>query len=155
MEQKVLSLINDNNKLTGELRLYIKKEAKPEITKSCVTSVRNIEDEKKLELAHKKITELEEKLREARVIQQKFEVQCVELQSLKIKYESLESERSIIEDGKKFMQRASKVNELERELSHARDLITSLRESVKGKLLLEEQMATIEHRYMSTINFQS
>ncbi|XP_001604630.2 mitotic spindle assembly checkpoint protein MAD1 [Nasonia vitripennis] len=150
MEHKILSLVEDNNKLTEELRLCIKKEVKPDITKPCETSVRNIEDEKKLELAHKKITELEEKLREARVIQQKFEVQCVELHSLKIKYESLESERSMMEDGKKFMQRASKVSELERELSHARDLISSLRESVKGKLLLEEQMATIEHRLQRT-----
>lgn len=148
MEQKVLSLLEDNNKLTEELRLYIKKESKPEIAKSCEIAVRNLEDEKKLELAHKRITELEEKLKEARAIQQKFEVQCVEFQSLKIKYESLESERSMVEDGKKFMHRASKVNELERELTHARDLIASLRESVKGKLLLEEQMATIEHRYI-------
>ena len=68
------------------------------------------------------------------------------LQSLKLKLESLESEKSIIEEGKFFKTKADKAPKLERELHKAAELITWLRESVKGKLLLEALMATLKRK---------
>ena len=148
MEQKVLQLVQDNNKLTEQLRCYLKQETKQDVLNASITksSEDNVELQEKLDLTNKRLSELEEKLKEARSIQQKYEVQSIELQSLKIKLESLESDRSIIEEGKHFMTRAAQANELERELHKAAELISSLRESVKGKLLLEEQMATVQHK---------
>ena len=51
-----------------------------------------------------------------------------------------------MEEGKHFKTKADKAPQLEREMHTAVELITSLRESVKGKLLLEELMATLQHK---------
>lgn len=146
MEKKILSLVEDNTKLTEELRLCVKQEKGIKEEKNVKPTVDTKSYEEITEKANKRIAELEEKLRDSRIIQQKYELQCVEVQNLKIKIENIESERAIWEEGKKFMNRAAKANEYEKELQHAKELIASLRESVKGKLLLEEQLATTQQR---------
>lgn len=144
MEEKVLSLVDDNNKLAEQLRHFIKQEAKNE---SIANTPKPLDvAEYKHEIVNKRITELEEKLREARSIQQEFEVQKVELQNYKIKVGTLEAEKSMLESSKQVVNRAGKVRELERELAQSREIINSLRESVKGKLLMEEQMANLQQR---------
>lgn len=155
MEQKLLSLVADNNKLAEELRKYYDQERKADpsaisIKKESQDQIAHKSDEleMKLESTNQRIIELEEKLRESREIQQNFEVQCVEMQNLRIKVENLEAEKTIWEEGKRFLKGAAQACELQRELQQAREIISSLRESVKGKLLLEEQMASIEHRYV-------
>lgn len=108
------------------------------------------ETQLKLEAAETRIIHLEEKLKEYQSRQQELELQNVELQSMKIKIERLESERALWEEGKVLTARAVKANELEKELSAAKEIIATLRESVRGKLLLEEQMASVMKRYVST-----
>ncbi|KAJ8675991.1 hypothetical protein QAD02_011777 [Eretmocerus hayati] len=155
MEQKVLAVIADNTRLQEELQGQGKTDFKPDL-KAINAALLDQSEQKlsdsdeKYETAIKRINELEEKLREARECQQKFEVQGVELQNMRIKIESLESEKKFLEDAKKVSNVAAQTCDLQRELQHARDIIVSLRESVKGKLLLEEQMASVEHRLKRT-----
>lgn len=147
MEQKVLALVKDNNKLTEELRQQAKQNSKPESGSfNLPTDYQVSQLNDKLKVTHKRIAELEEKLQEARKVQQKFELQSVELQTLKARYESLESEKSLWEEGKKCMERAAKVTEYEKKLQHAEKIIESLRENVQGKLILEEEIATMQQR---------
>jgi predicted transcriptional regulator len=147
MEQKVFTLLDDNNKLTEELRGYIRQETKTESNAGAKLSEDKISElNDKLEASNKRILDLEEKLKDARSIQQKYELQCIELQSLKVKIQNFESEKIGWEEGKMFAHRAYQANEFEKELHQAKELIKTLRESVKGKLLLEEQMASMEHK---------
>lgn len=149
MEKKILSLVDDNNRLTEDLRRSIKQEVKTDHDNSMNMS-RAVEGksdlEEKVEAYRKRMSELQEKLREVTTVANKYEVQNVELQNLRIKCETLEAEKINLEEGKKFATPVARVCELEKELHHAKEIIFSLRESVKGKLLLEEQMATMEHR---------
>ncbi|XP_058810702.1 mitotic spindle assembly checkpoint protein MAD1 [Phymastichus coffea] len=152
MEQKVLALVDDNNKLTEQLRQLIKQENK---TETSVHVAKPLEDiEYKYELATKRIADLEVKLKEAMSIQQEFEVQKVDLQNCKIKVGILEAEKVMYEANKKIVNKVGRVCELENELTHAREIIASMRESVKGKLLLEEQMANVEERLKRTENLE-
>lgn len=146
MEERILSLVADNTKLTDELRVYIKQEKgiKDKNKPKPIPETKSYEEI--IEKANKRIAEMEEKLKESRVTQQKYELQCVEVQNLKIKIQNIEGDRSMWEEGKQFMNRAAKANDYERELQQAKELIVSLRQNVKGKLLLEEQMATMQQR---------
>lgn len=147
MEQKVLGLVKDNNKLTEEIRQLVKQNNKPEGSYKLPAEYQVSQLTDKLEVTNKRIAELEEKLKEARKVQENFEIQCVELQSLKAKYDSLETEKSLWEEGKKCMERAAKATEYEKKLEYAEKIIESLREGIKGKLLLEEQIATMQNRF--------
>lgn len=143
LEQKTLMLMNENAKLLEELKHVPAQET--------VSKPKDIEDhsgaEQQFEAAQKRIAQLEEKLREYQTKQQELELQNVELQSVRIKVEKLESERASWEEGKLLLAKAARANELEKELVAAKDTIASLRESVRGKLLLEEQMANVMKRY--------
>ncbi|KAJ8668557.1 hypothetical protein QAD02_010220 [Eretmocerus hayati] len=155
MEQKVLAVIADNTRLQEELRGQGKTDFRTDM-KAINAALLDQSEQKlsdsdeKYKIAIKRINELEEKLRKARECQQKFEVQGVELQNMRIKIESLKSEKKFLEDAKKVSNVAAQTCDLQRELQDARDIIVSLRESVKGKLLLEEQMASVEHRLKRT-----
>lgn len=150
LEQKTMSLLNENAKLVNDL--------KHTPTQRPVTSPKNTVDitetQMKLEAAEARIVQLEDRLKQFQNTQQEFELQHVELQSLKIKLEKLESERALWEEGKLLVARAAKAGELEKELNIARETIITLKESVKGKLLLEEQMANIMKRLEYTENVE-
>ncbi|XP_076761521.1 mitotic arrest-deficient 1 [Xylocopa sonorina] len=142
LEQKNMSLMNENAKLQQELKQASIQESK-QVAKDTVDES---EVQLKLEAAQARITQLEGNLREYQAKQQEMELQNVELQSVKIKIERLESERALWEEGKSLTAKAARVNELEKELSYAKETIASLRESVQGKLLLEEQVANLMKR---------
>lgn len=144
LEQKTMSLMNENAKLLDDLKRASIQET-PSVTKDGgdVSAA-----EANLEAAQTRIAQLEEKLKEYQVKQQDMELQNVELQSTRIKVERLESQRALWEEGKVFTAKAARVNELEKELCAAKDTIATLRESVRGKLLLEEQMANVMKRYI-------
>ncbi|XP_048263939.1 mitotic spindle assembly checkpoint protein MAD1 isoform X4 [Bombus terrestris] len=142
LEQKIMSLMNENAKLLEDHKHAPVQESKIVTKDSTDVS----ETQLKLDAAQKRITQLEGKLKEYQTKQQELELQNVELQSMKIKVERLESERALWEEGKTFVARAARANELEKELSNAKETIVSLRESVRGKLLLEEQMANVMKR---------
>lgn len=89
---------------------------------------------------------LEEKMKEYLKMQQDYELLNVELQSMKMKLEKLESERALWEEGKLLAGRAARANDLEKELNVAKRTIAVLKESVREKLLLEEQMANMTKR---------
>ena len=146
LEQKTLMLMNENAKLLEELKHVPAQES--------VSKPKDIEDhsgaEQQFEAAQKRIAQLEEKLREYQTKQQELELQNVEFQNIRIKVEKLESERAAWEEGKLLLAKAARTNELEKELVAAKDTIASLRESVRGKLLLEEQMANVMKRLEHT-----
>lgn len=106
--------------------------------------------EMKLETAEDRIAELEEKLREHLMSKEDIEIQNITLQNAKLKIQSLENERALWEEGKALTARAARANELERELNQAHEMISSMREIVKGKLLLEEQMSNLKQRIEHT-----
>lgn len=101
----------------------------------------------KLEIVEARAAMLEERMKESFKMQQDYELQNVELQNMKIKLEKLESERALWEEGKLLVGRAARANDLEKELNMAKKTIAVLKESVKQKLLLEEQMANMTQRY--------
>lgn len=105
----------------------------------------------KLETVEAKAAMLEERIKEYLKMQQDYELQNVELQNMKIKLEKLESERALWEEGKMLVGRAARANDLEKELNIAKKTIAVLKESVREKLLLEEQMANMTKRYFSHI----
>ncbi|XP_076623924.1 mitotic arrest-deficient 1 [Colletes latitarsis] len=146
LEQKVLMLMNENSKLLSDIKNSSVTECAP-----TPKDIPNTSDaEPRLEAAQARIAQLEEKLKESQAKQQEMELQNVDLQNMKIKIERLESERALWEEGKILTARAARANELERELHAAKETINSLRESVRGKLLLEEQMASVTKRLEHT-----
>ncbi|XP_014207576.1 mitotic spindle assembly checkpoint protein MAD1 [Copidosoma floridanum] len=153
MEKKILTLIEDNSKLSEELKKCANNDVKPDFN-VLRTENKTLALEEQLKATQQRVSELEVKLREAGKNLQTIEVQNAEIQALKVKVETLESEKTIFEESKKFINRAARASELEKELQYAKEIIRSLNESVKGKLLLEEQMATIEHRLQRTENLE-
>ncbi|XP_078045428.1 mitotic arrest-deficient 1 [Augochlora pura] len=146
LEQKVIALMNENAKLKDEFNQSSSQE-----TSTVLKEVNeNSDSQYKLDASQARISQLEEKLKEYQTKQQELELQNVELQSLKIKNEKLESEKALWEEGKMLTARAAKAGELERELNAAKETINTLRESVRGKLLLEEQMASVMKRLEHT-----
>ena len=146
LEQKIMELMNENSKLLLDLNNTSKEENTSALKEDTDTS----DAEMKFEAAQARIAHLEDKLREYQTKQKDLELQNVEFQSMKIKLERLESERALWEEGKVLTSRAAKANDLEKELSAAKEIIATLRESVKGKLLLEEQMANVMKRLEHT-----
>ena len=146
LEQKTMELMNENSKLLLDLNNTSKEENTSALKEDTDAS----DAEMKFEAAQARIAHLEDKLREYQTKQKDLELQNVDFQSMKIKLERLESERALWEEGKVLTSRAAKANDLEKELSAAKEIITTLRESVKGKLLLEEQMANVMKRLEHT-----
>lgn len=143
MEKKIASLLTENAKLSENLRNASTKESSSPLQD---TSESN-ELQLKLEAMEAKATMLEGRMKEYLKIQQDYELQNVELQNMKIKLEKLESERALWEEGKMLVGRAARANDLEKELNVAKKTIAVLKESVREKLLLEEQMANMTKRY--------
>lgn len=102
----------------------------------------------KLEAVEVRAAMLEERMKDYLKMQQDYELQNVELQNMKMKLEKLESERALWEEGKLLVGRAARANDLEKELNAAKKTIAVLKESVRQKLLLEEQMANMTKRYL-------
>ncbi|XP_046747648.1 mitotic spindle assembly checkpoint protein MAD1 [Diprion similis] len=148
LDQKTLALMNDNTRLQDETRQANNQHQQQFKTSDCNEDV--TEKTLKLEAAENRILQLEESLREARSGQQKSELLELEVQNLKMKIEKLESERSLCEEGKAMAARAARASDLERELHAANKLVSTLREAVKGKLLLEEQICSMQQRVQHT-----
>ncbi|XP_076164589.1 mitotic arrest-deficient 1 [Ptiloglossa arizonensis] len=147
-EQKTMILMNENSKLLDDKS---KIQHAPVKDASALKEAANTsETQLKLEVAQARITQLEEKLKEYQTKQQELELQNVEYQSMKIKIERIESGQALWEEGKMLTARAAKANELEKELNVAKETIITLKESVRGKLLLEEQMANLTKRLEHT-----
>lgn len=143
--------MNENSKLSDDLKHASIHESKP-----VMKEVSDVSDTQlKLDAAQTRITQLEEKLKEYQTKQQELELQNVDFQSTKIRVERLESERALCEEGKLLAAKAARANELEKELIAAKETIMSLRESVRGKLLLEEQMANVMKRYLFVLFFMN
>lgn len=140
-------MLTENAKLSENLRNASTKEKSPPPQD---TSESN-ELQLKLETVEAKTTMLEERIKEYLKMQQDYELQNVELQNMKIKLEKLESERALWEEGKMLVGRAARANDLEKELNIAKKTIAVLKESVREKLLLEEQMANMTKRYFMHI----
>lgn len=147
MEKKIASLLTENAKLSENLRNAPTKESSSPLQD---TSESN-ELQLKLETMEAKATMLEGRMKEYLKVQQDYELQNVELQNMKIKLEKLESERALWEEGKMLVGRAARANDLEKELNVAKKTIAVLKESVREKLLLEEQMANMTKRYFLCI----
>lgn len=147
MEKKIASLLTENAKLSENLRNASTKESSSPLQD---TSESN-ELQLKLEAMEAKATMLEGRIKEYLKVQQDYELQNVELQNMKIKLEKLESERALWEEGKMLVGRAARANDLEKELNVAKKTIAVLKESVREKLLLEEQMANMTKRYFLCI----
>lgn len=147
MEKKIASLLTENAKLSENLRNASTKESSSPLQD---TSESN-ELQLKLEAMEAKATMLEGRMKEYLKVQQDYELQNVELQNMKIKLEKLESERALWEEGKMLVGRAARANDLEKELNVAKKTIAVLKESVREKLLLEEQMANMTKRYFLCI----
>lgn len=143
MEKKIASLLTENAKLSENLKNASTKESSSPLQD---TSESN-ELQLKLETMEAKATMLEGRMKEYLKVQQDYELQNVELQNMKIKLEKLESERALWEEGKMLVGRAARANDLEKELNVAKKTIAVLKESVREKLLLEEQMANMTKRY--------
>lgn len=141
-------MVNENAQLLENLRNASAKEKSPS---PCKDVVESNELQMKLEIAEAKVAMLEERVKGYLKVQQDFELQNVEMQNIKIKIETLESERALWEEGKLLVGRAARANDLEKELNVAIKTITKLKETVKDKLLLEEQMANMTKRYIFII----
>ncbi|XP_066589781.1 mitotic spindle assembly checkpoint protein MAD1-like [Prorops nasuta] len=148
-DQKTVLLLNENAKLLEDLKHTSMQESIHRPKESSEASENN-HAQLKLEAAEKRILQLEETLKESRISQKDFELQNVELQNMKLTIERLESERALWQESKQVVARAAKAIELEKELIVAKETIAALRESVRGKLLLEEQMANVSKRLEHT-----
>ncbi|KAL6258486.1 hypothetical protein P5V15_010443 [Pogonomyrmex californicus] len=146
LEKKIASLLSENAKLSEDLRNVSTKEKS--------LSPKDVNDsselQMKLETAEARVAMLEDRLKEYHKMQQDYELQNVEIQNMKMKLEKLESERALWEEGKLLAGRAARANDLEKELNTAKKTIVVLKESVKEKLLLEEQMANMTKRLEHT-----
>lgn len=141
-------LLNENTKLTEELRNSTVKERSPVSAPPPPKDTNESSElQSQLEIAEAKVTMLEDKIKDYHKIQQDFELQNVELQNMKIKIEKFESEKALWEEGKMLAGRAARAGELEKELNTAKKTIMVLKESVREKLLLEEQIANMTKRY--------
>ncbi|XP_011695056.1 PREDICTED: mitotic spindle assembly checkpoint protein MAD1 [Wasmannia auropunctata] len=146
LERKIASLLNENAQLSENLRNVTANEKSPppeDINESS-------ELQMKLETVEARAAMLEERMKDHLKMQQDYELQNVELQNMKMKLEKLESERALWEEGKLLVGRAARANDLEKELNAAKKTIVVLKESVREKLLLEEQMANMTKRLEHT-----
>lgn len=136
-------MMDENAKLSENLRNVSTKEKSPPPSN-------DIEETKelqvKLEAAKARAATLTERMKDYLKLQQDYELQNVDLQNMKHKIEKFESERALWEEGKLLASRAARANDLEKELNMAKKTIAVLKESVREKLLLEEQMANMTKR---------
>lgn len=137
--------MDENAKLSEYFRISSAKETSPVAKDSSTDSS---ESQLKLEMMETKTAKLEERLKDYFKMQQDYELQNVELQNMKHKIDELESEKALWEEGKLLVGRAARANDLEKELNMAKKTIAVLKESVKEKLLLEEQMSNMTKRYL-------
>lgn len=135
--------MNENAKLSENLRNASANEKSSPPKDISETN----ELQMKLETAEARAVMLEERMKDHLKLQQDYELQNVELQNMRIKLEKIESERALWEEGKLLVGRAARANDLEKELNVAKKTIAVLKESVREKLLLEEQMANMTKRY--------
>ncbi|XP_011297899.1 mitotic spindle assembly checkpoint protein MAD1 [Fopius arisanus] len=147
LEAKILALMTENARLKEINVIYSNSE---EFSSSPKPQEDNSEIQAKLEAADDRILELEGRVKELVSTQQELELQNLELQNVRMKVETLEAERALWEEGRSLLARAARANELEKELQLAREQINNLREAVKGKLLLEEQICNMEKRLEHT-----
>ncbi|KAF7997150.1 hypothetical protein HCN44_005427 [Aphidius gifuensis] len=152
MDHDIAELTKKNSLLIEELRHANNMINSSSSSSSPKPSINDETEELelKLETAEDRIAELEEKLREHLMSKEDIEIQKITLQNAKLKIQSLENERALWEEGKALTARAARANELERELNQAHEMISSMREIVKGKLLLEEQMSNLKQRIEHT-----
>lgn len=151
MDHDICELSKKNSLLNEELRHANNINNNSLSPKQQINNNNNNEElELKLEAAEERIAELEDKLRQHLLSQEDIELQKISLQNANLKIKSLENERALWEEGKSLALRAARANELEKELNHAHDMISSMREIVKGKLLLEEQMSNLKQRIEHT-----
>jgi predicted nucleic acid-binding Zn-ribbon protein len=136
-------LLDENAKLSENLRNASIREKSPPPKDNDELK----ELQMKLEAAKTRTVTLTEKMKDYHKMQQDYELQNVELQNMKIKIEKLESEKALWEEGKLLAGRAARANDLEKELNVAKKTIAILKESVREKLLLEEQMANMTKRF--------
>ncbi|KAK0172583.1 hypothetical protein PV328_005884 [Microctonus aethiopoides] len=148
LEQKIVALLEENVKLTEHTKYANVNDNVPCPNINNQNEISEVQEN--LEKAQERINVLENQLKDAHELQQEFELQKVELQNAKIKIEKLECERALWEEGKSLLSRAARANELEKELHAARETIGMMRESIKGKLLIEEQMSNIMQRLKHT-----
>ncbi|XP_011883237.1 PREDICTED: mitotic spindle assembly checkpoint protein MAD1 [Vollenhovia emeryi] len=146
LERKIASLLNENAELAENLRSASANEKSPPPSDIGESS----ELQMKLETAEARVAALEERTKEYHKVQQDYELQNVELQSMQMKLEKLESERALWEEGKRLVGRAARANDLEKELNVAKKTIAALKESVRGKLLLEEKVDNMTKRLEHT-----
>lgn len=142
LEKKIATLLTENAKLSENVRNTSTKEISPPLQDTTESN----ELQLKLETAEAKAAMLEERMKDYLKMQQDYELQNVELQNMKLKLEKLESERALWEEGKLLAGRAARANDLEKELNMMKKTVTILKESVREKLLLEEQMANMTKR---------
>lgn len=148
LEQKIVALLEENVKLTEHTKYANVNDNVPCPNINNQSEISEVQEN--LEKAQERINVLENQLKDTHELQQEFELQKVELQNAKIKIEKLECERALWEEGKSLLSRAARANELEKELHAARETIGMMRESIKGKLLIEEQMSNIMQRLKHT-----
>lgn len=146
LEKKIATLLTENAKLSENVRNTSTKEISPPLQDTTESN----ELQLKLETAEAKAAMLEERMKDYLKMQQDYELQNVELQNMKLKLEKLESERALWEEGKLLAGRAARANDLEKELNMMKKTVTILKESVREKLLLEEQMANMTKRLEHT-----
>ncbi|XP_043468626.1 mitotic spindle assembly checkpoint protein MAD1-like [Leptopilina heterotoma] len=143
LEHEIAALQDENSELMRELREMTERESSMSPDKN------NDEVEElqlKLEITESRVIELEAKLKESTGTEQEIELQKVEIQNLNNKIERLEGERGLWEEGMQLVSKAAKAADLEKELNLAKETIANLRESVRGKLILEEQISTLNQR---------
>lgn len=140
-------MLDENAKLSENLRNISTMEKSPPPSKD---SDESKELQMKLEAVEARAATLTERMKDHLKVQQDYELQNVDLQNMKIKIEKLESERALWEEGKLLANRAARASDLEKDLNMAKKTIAVLKESVREKLLLEEQMANITKRYFKT-----
>ncbi|RLU19512.1 hypothetical protein DMN91_008069 [Ooceraea biroi] len=146
LEKKITLLLDENAKLSETLRNAPTKEKSPPPPKDDELQ----EVQMKLEAAKTRAATLTERMKDHLKLQQDYELQNIDVQNMKMKIEKLESERALWEEGKLLASRAARANDLEKELNAARKTVVVLKESVREKLLLEEQMANMTKRLEQT-----
>lgn len=150
LDQKTLALLDEDTRHQDEMRQANSSQHQQQSGSEESSEDGGSELALKLEAAENRILQLEQNLRESRAAEQKIancELLELEIQNLNIKIEKLESERALCEEGKAMAARAARASDLEKELHAANKLVSTLRESVKGKLLLEEQIYSMKQRY--------
>lgn len=106
----------------------------------------NNELKEQLEIMEEKMEESKNRIKSLMNLQTELELQGLELHNAKMQVEKLEYEKASWEESKQLTSKAARAIDLEKELLLAKETICAMRESIKGKLLLEEQISSIKKR---------